>query len=221
MNFTKAYDLVENMETRINEISAARYNLKMALAVMLEIEKGATVSLSLKCKGYKGEEPAEMAIDELLDAEKLTEIVRQKIETTAKENYLFLSTFAGLAPESTQPEEISPDQIAEGKGIPETEDGASVPNSIPNCPNSIPNQPEIETPESIAPKEAQPGIEIPEQLAQRKKINDKLIEELYYKQGKTVKEIVEQTGYGESTIFKHISDMKAAKTKAAKECARR
>ena len=55
-------------------------------------------------------------------------------------------------------------------------------------------------------------------VIERHKVDRRLLSELYFKQGKAAKEIAKETGLGESTVFKHISEMKAEKETAAKEC---
>ena len=74
------------------------------------------------------------------------------------------------------------------------------------------------------PEPFQTDAEIPERLEKARvkhTVDRKLLEEMYFRQGKGCKKIARETGLAESTVFRHIAEMKAEKEKAAKECARR
>ena len=71
--------------------------------------------------------------------------------------------------------------------------------------------------------EEEPKEEPKEELKERKPVvhvDNEVIEDLYFNKGYTVNQIVEATGYGMSSVYKHIQNLQAEKRRAAKECAR-
>ena len=216
MNFSKALDLIAETDNKIKVMEEAKDKLRLALAAKAEFDNGAKAKIMLVC----GEGIAPMDIDGLLAGNNFTAEIKKRVDEIAIKYYLKLQNhniYGGTG--HTKIETPEPQKLPEI--IPEPEPPKMETQEA--APEEKAPTPTFETPESKAPREEQHGIEIPEQFAEikRKKINDKVIAELYYKQSKTVKEIVLETGYGESTVFKHLSNMKAAKEKAAKECVRR
>lgn len=86
-------------------------------------------------------------------------------------------------------------------------------------------EPEIPITEEVKePEPLQTDATIPERFEKARvkhTVDRKLLADMYFKQGKGCIQIARETGLVESTVFRHIADMKAEKLQAAKECARR
>ena len=65
----------------------------------------------------------------------------------------------------------------------------------------------------------EPKQETPERTP-RVYIDHDLVTDMYFKKGMTVPQIVEKTGYGLSSVYKHVQRVQKAKLEAAKERAR-
>lgn len=86
--------------------------------------------------------------------------------------------------------------------------------------------PKVEDPEPVEvsePKPLETDAAIPDRLEKARvkhTVDRKQLADMYFKQGKGCIQIARETGLAESTVFRHIADMKAEKEQAAKECVR-
>ena len=204
MMFTKALDLLTETEKKVKEVENAQFKLRMALAAIAEIEKGAQASLRLLVPDASGQGFAQMDIDGVLESDLLTDYVRERLEATAKFSYMTLLGFKG------DPEAIA----AEDK-----ENEVKIPDRLKKDPE-LPKVLTLETPETVP-------AELPDLPAKirgehgKLVVNEKLLSKLYFKDGKSAKQIAAETGLAESCVFNHLKKLRAEKEQAAKECVRR
>ena len=201
MMFTKALDLLTETEKKVKEVENAQFKLRMALAAIAEIEKGAQASLRLLVPDASGQGFAQMDIDGVLESDLLTGYVKERLEKTAKLSYMTLLNFNG---------EESKTVAAEAKP-----DAVTIPDRLKKDPEP-PKVLTLETPETVP--EDQPGKIIENG---RKVANVALIEKLYFKDGKSARQIAAELELAESCVFNHLKKLKAEKEQAAKECVRR
>ena len=201
MNFAKALDLITETDNKITAMEEAKNKLRLALAAKAELDNGAKAKIMLIC----GEGVAPMNIDELLTGNNFTAEVRQKIDEIALKQFLILSKHNNKGEGAIELETPKPPAI-----VPELE--------------SL----KLETPETPKAEPVKKGIKIPDKIIDAKIkdehgraiVNRKVLAQMYFKDGKGAKQIARETGLAESTVFRHLSEMKAEKEKAAKECAR-
>jgi hypothetical protein len=201
MNMTKALDLMTDTEQRMKEIDAALHELRNSLAAIAELDNGARADLVLKCDGGA----SEMYIGNLIGVTELTAFVKDRIEILARSNFEKLLGFKPVKQtEAEEPAEVKiPEELMKKK--PETEEDPA--EDLPEI-KYVDDEPEQ------AP--------VPKVIGRNGKavVNDVLIDRLYFKEGKSAKSIAQETGLSESAVFNHISKIRAAKLKTAKECVR-
>lgn len=192
MDYIRELDAIGKAESKAEKLKTAAEQLRFTLATLAEINDGAAVRVRLDC-GHG----AELNIDAALNQKALREYVKKTLEERAARQYEALQRVTDPELNRTAgaryetPEKIKTELVKE---IPE------------RFPKPIPLQ-QIKATTTDAD-----GREI---------INDKALADAYFKHGLGVKAISEASGIEEDVVFAHLEKIKAAKEKAAKECARR
>ena len=192
MDYIRELDAIGKAESKAEKLKTAAEQLRFTLATLAEINDGAAVRVRLDC-GHG----AELNIDAALNQKALREYVKKTLEERAARQYEALQRVTD--PELNRPagaRYATPEKI-------KTELVKEIPERFPK---PIPLQ-QIKATTTDAS-----GREI---------IDDKALAEAYFKKGLGVKAISEASGIEEDVVFAHLEKIKAAKEKAAKECARR
>lgn len=193
MDYKRELEAIDRAETKAKRISGAAESLRYILATLAEIEDGAAARVRLDCGNG-----AELDINSLLNGKEITAYIKRILEEKAERQ--FSNLLRVLNPEAVAqkaaarietPEKIKTELVKE---IPERKPKAVV------------------LPIVKATTTDTDGKEI---------INEKALADAYFKNGMGVHEIGEASGLDEDVIFSTLEKIKAAREKAARECARR
>ena len=221
MNTDLAMNEIRIAEETLKKLDENKRSLLFALEVKNELKRITEIPVELPVSIYLGNMSnggIGMNINGLFTQEELHDFVMTKAEAKAKDAFEALKTINAGQIETRPKEEPKAEQYECKNCANQSTEKCRSCTVLENNGVRVSKPTHFEEPET-KPKE-EPKKETPERTP-RVFVDHNLVADMYFKKGMHVEQICEKTGYGLSSVYKHIQREQKARLQAEKERARR